>query len=43
MESTQSLPLLTWVVLLGPMPLVLVLAAAGYLRARRLRQWRHRE
>lgn len=34
MEATHALPLLTWIVLLGPMPLVLVLTVAGYLAAR---------
>ena len=35
MEEMQSLPLLTWVVLLGPMPLVLAFAVVDYFRAQR--------
>lgn len=43
MEGTQSLPLLTWVVLLGPMPVVLAFAVVGYLGARRQRRRRARQ
>jgi hypothetical protein len=33
--TAQTLPLLTWAVLLGPMPAVLLLAAATYIFSRR--------
>ena len=42
MEGAHSLSLLTWLVLLVPMPLVLIFAATGYLLRRRNRQ-RQRE
>ena len=35
MEADVSLSILTWAVLLGPMPLAILLAAVGYFRARR--------
>ena len=42
METTHTLPLLTWIVLLGPMPFVLVLTVAGYLAARSWKKSRRR-
>ena len=37
METTHALPLLTWIALLGPIPLVLALTVISYLTTRKRR------